>query len=58
MFNDFKETRRFLLVVPVLVVLKKSDIKVVDQQIFKMLNEYSQPNWWSIMIRTLRFEQI
>ena len=33
----------FAMVVPVPVVLKQSDIKVVDQQIFTTLNEYSQP---------------
>jgi hypothetical protein len=31
------------MVVPVPVVLKKSDIKVVNQQIFTMLNDYSKP---------------
>jgi hypothetical protein len=31
------------MVVPVPVVLKKRDIKVVDQQIFTTLNEYSKP---------------
>lgn len=44
MYNDFKgNLKDFAMVVPVPVVLKKSDIKVVDQQIFKTLNEYSQP---------------
>jgi hypothetical protein len=44
MFNDFKgNPKDFAMVVPVPVVLKKSDIRVVDQQIFKTLNEYSQP---------------
>ncbi|HEV3251894.1 MAG TPA: DUF2330 domain-containing protein [Puia sp.] len=44
MYNDFKgELKDFAMVVPVPVVLKKSDIRVVDQQLFKMLNEYSQP---------------
>lgn len=44
MFNDFKGNfRDFAMVVPVPVVLNKSDIKVVDQQIFNTLNEYSQP---------------
>ena len=44
MFNDFKgNPKDFAMVVPVPVVLNKSDIKVVDQQIFKTLNEYSQP---------------
>lgn len=44
MFNDFKgDTKDFAMVVPVPVVLKKSDIKVVDQSIFETLNEYSKP---------------
>jgi len=44
MFNDFKgNTKDFAMVVPVPVVLKKSDIKVVDQSIFQTLNEYSKP---------------
>jgi hypothetical protein len=44
MYNDFKgNLKDFAMVVPVPVVLKKSDIKVVDQQIFNTLNEYSQP---------------
>jgi Na+-translocating ferredoxin:NAD+ oxidoreductase RnfD subunit len=44
MFNDFKGNMKdFAMVVPVPVVLKKSDIKVVDQQIFTKLNEYSKP---------------
>lgn len=44
MYNDFKgDTKDFAMVVPVPVVLQKSDIKVVDQQIFKTLNDYSQP---------------
>ena len=44
MYNDFKgDFRDFAMVVPVPVVLKKSDIRVVDQQIFTTLNEYSQP---------------
>ncbi len=44
MYNDFKgETKDFAMVVPVPVVLQKRDIRVVDQQIFKTLNEYSQP---------------
>lgn len=44
MYNDFKgNLKDFAMVVPVPVVLKKNDIKVVDQQIFKTLNEYSQP---------------
>ncbi|MBS1597363.1 MAG: DUF2330 domain-containing protein [Bacteroidetes bacterium] len=44
MYNDFKgDMKDFAMVVPVPVVLKRNDIKVVDQQIFKLLNEYSQP---------------
>src|SRR5437773_143094 len=44
MFNDFQgNLKDFAMVVPVPVVLQKSDIKVVDQQIFTTLNEYSKP---------------
>src|ERR1700750_2178307 len=44
MFNDFKgNTKDFAMVVPVPVVLKRDNIKVVDQHIFSLLNEYSQP---------------
>lgn len=44
MYNDYKgNLKDFAMVVPVPVVLKKSDIKVVDQQIFNTLNEYSKP---------------
>ncbi len=44
MYNDFKGAfKDFAMVVPVPVVLKKKDIKVVDQQIFTTLNEYSKP---------------
>lgn len=44
MYNDFKgNLKDFAMVVPVPVVLQKNDIKVVDQQIFNTLNEYSQP---------------
>jgi hypothetical protein len=44
MYNDFKGNfKDFAMVVPVPVVLKKRDIKVVDQQIFTTLNEYSKP---------------
>jgi len=44
MYNDFQGNfKDFAMVVPVPVVLKKSDIKVVDQQIFNTLNEYSKP---------------
>ncbi len=44
MYNDFKgETKDFAMVVPVPVVLRKDDIKVVDQAIFQKLNDYSAP---------------
>src|ERR1700716_1047769 len=44
MYNDFQGNfKDFAMVVPVPVVLKKSDIKVVDQQIFNLLNDYSKP---------------
>ncbi len=44
MYNDFKgNPKDFAMVVPVPVLLKRSDIRVVDQQLFKTLNEYSQP---------------
>jgi Na+-translocating ferredoxin:NAD+ oxidoreductase RnfD subunit len=44
MYNDFKgNLKDFAMVVPVPVVLSKNDIKVVDQQIFNTLNEYSKP---------------
>ena len=44
MYNDFQgNTKDFAMVVPVPVVLKKSDIKVVNQQIFNTLNDYSKP---------------
>ncbi len=44
MYNDFKgDTKDFAMVVPVPVVLKKEDIKVVDPSIFKKLNDYSAP---------------
>ena len=44
MYNDFQGNfKDFAMVVPVPVVLKKKDIKVVDQQIFNTLNEYSKP---------------
>jgi len=44
MYNDFQgDTKDFAMVVPVPVVLEKKDIKVVDQQIFTTLNEYSKP---------------
>jgi hypothetical protein len=44
MYNDFQgDIKDFAMVVPVPVVLKKNDIKVVNQQIFTTLNEYSKP---------------
>jgi hypothetical protein len=44
MYNDFKgNLKDFAMVVPVPVVLKKNDIKVVDQRIFDLLNDYSKP---------------
>ncbi len=44
MYNDFKgNTKDFAMVVPVPVVLRKDDIKVVDQSIFQKLNDYSAP---------------
>lgn len=44
MYNDFKgNLKDFAMVVPVPVVLNKSDIKVVDQAIFNTLNDYSKP---------------
>lgn len=44
MYNDFQgDIKDFAMVVPVPVVLAKSDIKVVDQQIFALLNDYSKP---------------
>lgn len=44
MYNDFQgDFKDFAMVVPVPVVLKKNDIKVVDQSIFNTLNEYSKP---------------
>ncbi len=44
MYNDFKgESRDFAMVVPVPVILRKDDVKVVDQGIFQRLNDYSSP---------------
>jgi hypothetical protein len=44
MYNDFKgDTKDFAMVVPVPVVLRKDDIKVVDQSVFQRLNDYSAP---------------
>ena len=44
MYNDFKgNLKDFAMVVPVPVVLQKKDIKVVEQSIFNILNDYSKP---------------
>jgi hypothetical protein len=44
MYNDFKgDLKDFAMVVPVPVVLQKSDIHVVDPSIFQRLNDYSAP---------------
>jgi hypothetical protein len=44
MYNDFKgDSKDFAMVVPVPVVLRKDDIKVVDQSVFQKLNDYSAP---------------
>lgn len=44
MYNDFRgNINDFAMVVPVPVVLKKSDIRVVDPGIFQRLNDYSAP---------------
>ncbi|GAB4093670.1 DUF2330 domain-containing protein [Flaviaesturariibacter terrae] len=44
MYNDFKGSLRdFAMLVPVPVVLKESDIHVVDPKIFQTLNDYSGP---------------
>jgi len=44
MYNDFQgDFKDFAMVVPVPVILKKEDIKVVNQQIFNTLNDYSKP---------------
>ena len=44
MYNDFKGNfKDFAMVVPVPEVLKKKDIRVIDQQIFQKFNEYSKP---------------
>jgi hypothetical protein len=44
MYNDFKgDSKDFAMVVPVPVVLRKDDIKVVDQSVFQRLNDYSAP---------------
>ncbi len=44
MFNDFEgDTKDFAMVVPVPVILHKSDVKVIDQSLFQRLNDYSAP---------------
>lgn len=44
MYNDFKGSfKDFAMVVPVPVVLKEKDIKVVDQSIFTRFDDYSRP---------------
>lgn len=44
MSNDFKgDVEDFAMVVPVPTVLKKSDIKVVEADLFQRLNDYSKP---------------
>ena len=44
MYNDYKgDVKDFAMVVPVPVVLRKSDIHVVEQSIFQRLNDYSAP---------------
>lgn len=44
MYNDFKgDVKDFAMVVPVPVVLQKSDIKVTDNGVFQRLNDYSAP---------------
>jgi hypothetical protein len=44
MYNDFKgDVKDFAMVVPVPVILQKSDIKVIDNDIFQRLNDYSAP---------------
>ncbi|TCJ13145.1 DUF2330 domain-containing protein [Flaviaesturariibacter flavus] len=44
MYNDFKgNTRDFAMVVPVPVVLRKDDIRVIEPAVFSTLNDYSKP---------------
>jgi len=44
MYNDFQgATKDFAMVVPVPVVLKKKDIRVIDPSLFQRLNDYSAP---------------
>lgn len=44
MRNDYRgELTEFALVVPVPVILKKEDVKVLDQKIFERLDSYSAP---------------
>jgi hypothetical protein len=63
MYNDFKgNTKDFAMVVPVPVVLKQSDIKVVDQAIFTRLNDYSAPRlveyWDQNPCESRRYESV
>jgi hypothetical protein len=52
MYNDFNgPTKDFAMVVPVPVVLKKNDIKVIDQSLFQRLNDYSALDWLNIGIK-------
>jgi hypothetical protein len=62
MYNDFKgDTKDFAMVVPVPVVLRKDDIKVVDQAIFQTLNDYSAPRlveyWDENPCNTSRYDE-
>src|SRR5438034_8888932 len=44
MWSDFKgDVKDFALVIPVPVVLKKEEIKVVERTLFDMLDAYSGP---------------
>lgn len=44
MSNDFEgDAKDFAMVVPVPIVIKKSDIKIADQSVFDILNAYSAP---------------
>jgi hypothetical protein len=44
MSNDFKgDVRDFAMVVPVPVVLRESDIRIVERRVFDMLDSYSSP---------------
>lgn len=62
MYNDFKgDTKDFAMVVPVPVVLRKEDVKVVDQSIFQRLNDYSSPRlveYWDQNPCNPRYENV